>query len=49
MESNKSPGSDGLSSLFYLTVFDKFGDILTKVINFAFDLYIFAISSRKRC
>lgn len=46
MDPNKSPGSDGLSSLFYLTFFDKFGDILTEVINLAFDSYNLSSSQK---
>ena len=37
MEPNKSPGNDGLSSSFYLTFFDIFGDVLTYIINLAYE------------
>ena len=35
MQPNKSPGSDGLSSAFYLKFFDILGDTLTHIINLA--------------
>ena len=37
MEKDKSPGSDGLSSSLYIKFFDIFGDILTQIINLAFN------------
>ena len=37
MKPNKSPGSDGLSSSFYLKFFHLFGDTLCEVINLAFE------------
>ena len=37
MQPNKSPGSDGLSSSFYLKFFHLFGDTLCKLINLAYD------------
>lgn len=37
MKPNKSPGSDGLSSSFYLKFFDIFGDLLTELINLSYD------------
>ena len=37
MEKDKSPGSDGLSSSLYIKFFDLFGDILTQIINLAFN------------
>ena len=37
MDNTKTPGSDGLSSLFYLTFFDIFGPILCTIYNIAFD------------
>ena len=36
MQPNKSPGSDGLSSSFYLKVFHLIGDTLCKIINKAY-------------
>ena len=37
MKPNKSPGSDGLSSSFYLKFFHLLGDTLCEVINLAFE------------
>ena len=37
MQPNKSPGSDGLSSAFYLKFFDILGDTLTHIINLAYE------------
>ena len=37
MEKDKSPGSDGLSSSLYIKFFDIFGDIITQIINLAFN------------
>ena len=36
MEPSKSPGSEGMSS-FYIIFFDSVGDIITQIINLAFD------------
>ena len=36
MQPNKSPGSDGLSSSFYLKFFHLIGDVLCKIINKAY-------------
>ena len=49
MEKNKSPGSDGLSSSFYLKFFDIFGDILEKIINLAFDENCLSSSQKMSC
>ena len=37
MKPNKSPGSDGLSSAFYLKFFHLFGDVLCNIINLAYE------------
>lgn len=37
MKPHKSPGSDGLSSSFYLKFFDLLGDTLCNIINLAFE------------
>ncbi|MCG8032948.1 MAG: endonuclease/exonuclease/phosphatase family protein, partial [Candidatus Thiodiazotropha taylori] len=37
MKPHKSPGSDGLSSSFYVTFFDILGDTLSKIINLAYE------------
>ena len=37
MQPNKSPGSDGFSSSFYLKFFHLLGDTLCKIINIAYD------------
>lgn len=37
MKPNKSPGSDGLSSSFYLKFFHLFGDILYTIVNLAYE------------
>ena len=41
MEKQKSPGSDGLSSLLYIKFFDIFGDILMQIINLALTKNLF--------
>ena len=46
MEPNKSPGSDGLSSSFYVKFFDIFGDVLTEIINLAFDQNSLSVSQK---
>lgn len=38
MDSTKTPGSDGLTSAFYIKFFNIFGDILVKLYNLCFEL-----------
>ena len=36
MKPDKSPGSDGLTSAFYLKFFDLFGDIIVDIFNICY-------------
>jgi hypothetical protein len=37
MKNDKSPGSDGISNMFYLSCFSLVGDVLLSVLNLAFE------------
>lgn len=49
MDSNKSPGLDGLSKEFYIAFWDLFGDILTNIYNSSFNLGHMCASQKHGC
>ncbi|MES9883856.1 MAG: reverse transcriptase domain-containing protein [Sedimenticola sp.] len=46
MQSGKSPGNDGITSSFYLTFFDIFGDILETIFNLSYTTGMLSPSQR---
>ena len=47
MASEKSPGTDGLTSEFYKVFWEEIGESLTSALNFSFEIGQLPISQRR--
>jgi len=48
MDSDKSPGSDGLPADFYKVFWNSISDLLLKAFNYAYENGQFSVSQRRR-